>query len=500
VTDERATGVGAAGDWPVTLAQIERCFGGAVPAALATSAADGTANVTYISRAHRVDDHRVALSNQFMSKTARNLAANPRADLLLIDPVTYDEYRLALVYERTERRGPLFERMKADIAALAELEGMQDVYRLRAADVYRVVELEQIPANPAGSVPEDAASERPVGPELAQLAQVVRAVARAGDADIALDTALEALDRVLGHRYLQFLLLDGDGRRLSTIASRGYDDSGIGAEVELGEGQIGTAAARCEPIRAGGLRQAGKYSRSIRTSYELSGVHPGREVAPPGLPGVNSRIAVPATTAGQLVGVLVAESVEPAAYDVVDEHLLGVVASLLASAIELDRLAGAAEEPLDIAQAADAAAISPAVGPGGPVAPVAQTGTALVPGAPVASRLTAPSGTMVTAVRFFDVDGSVFLGTDYLIKGVAGRILWTLVRQHVADGRVEFTNRELRLDPSLDLPGFKDNLESRLILLKRRLDERSAPVRIEKTGRGRFRLLVSGELRPEAAD
>jgi predicted pyridoxine 5'-phosphate oxidase superfamily flavin-nucleotide-binding protein len=485
---------GATGEWPVALAQIERCFGGAVPAALATSAPDGTANITYISRAHRVDDHRVALSNQFMSKTARNLAANPRADLLLLDPVTYDEYRLGLVYERTERRGPLFERMKADIAALAELEGMQDVYRLRAADVFRVVELEQIPANPTGSVPERAPGERVPGPELTQLAEVVRAVARAGDADIALDTALEALDRVLGYRYLQFLLLDGDGQRLSTIASRGYDDGGIGAEVDLGEGQIGTAAARCEPIRAGGLRQAGKYSRTIRASYELSGVRPGREVAPPGLPGVNSRIAVPATTAGQLVGVLVAESVEPAAYDLVDEHLLGVVAALLAGAIELDRMACAADEPLDTA--------APTGTEGGvrPPTTADRTGAPLPTAAPVAAGLTAPSGAMVTAVRFFDVDGSVFLGTEYLIKGVAGRILWTLVRQHVADGRVEFTNRELRLDPSLDLPGFKDNLESRLILLKRRLDERSAPVRIEKTGRGRFRLLVSGALRPEAAD
>jgi hypothetical protein len=170
---------------------------------------------------------------------------------------------------------------------------------------------------------------------------------------------------------------------------------------------------------------------------------------------------------GELVGVLVAESRQPVAFTVADEEVLAVVCSLLASAIEHVRR--------DEAEA-DA------------------------PAMPVPTRRPAAEAATGPVVRFFDADGSVFVDGDYLIKGVAGRILWSLLGQHAANGRVDFTNRELRLDPSLDLPGFKDNLESRLILLKRRLDEREVPIRLEKTGRGRFRLVLTAEPQLESAD
>jgi adenylate cyclase len=55
-----------------SLDDIERCFGGAIPAILTTASPDGVPNIMYLSRAHKVDDERIALSNQFMSKTARN--------------------------------------------------------------------------------------------------------------------------------------------------------------------------------------------------------------------------------------------------------------------------------------------------------------------------------------------------------------------------------------------------------------------------------------------
>jgi adenylate cyclase len=73
---------------------------------------------------------------------------------------------------------------------------------------------------------------------------------------------------------------------------------------------------------------------------------------------------------------------------------------------------------------------------------------------------------------------------------VAGAIFWKLLNDYARDQRTDFTNRELRLDPALRLPDISDNLEARLILLQRRLSERTTFVRIEKTGRGRFRLCV----------
>ena len=128
----------------LTLHDIQSCFEGIIPAEIATASADGVPNVTHLSRVHMVDDERVALSNQFFSKTMRNLAENPHACVVVVDPLTYDSYRMMLVYERTERRGPIFERLRRDVDAIAALTGMAGVFKLRSADIDRVVEVEQV--------------------------------------------------------------------------------------------------------------------------------------------------------------------------------------------------------------------------------------------------------------------------------------------------------------------------------------------------------------------
>lgn len=444
----------------LTVADLAVCFEGAVPAVIATASAAGTPNVTYLSRVRAVDDERVALSNQFFSKTAANLAENPRASVLLVDPTTYDQYRLSLVFERTERRGPVFERLRADVDTLAALEGMQDVFKLRAADIYRVIAIEPTPnARRRSQAP--ATREVPTGPPPAALAELSGRLSRAVDLDVVVTTAARGLVDLLGYESATVLLLDESGRRLYTIASHGYPYEGVGSEVVLGEGVIGLAAEQCRAVRIGNLRQMSKYSRTVRRSFETDQSQgPGPDIPVPDLPHVQSQIAVPALALGQLVGVVAVESTSSVAFSEADEAALQVVATTLAAAVEAART----QERL----AAPQASVPPAPGP--PPAPPAEA----------------------TRVRFYEVDGSTFIDGDYLIKGVAGRLLWALLGHHQREGRVEFTNREMRLDPSLDLPAYRDNLESRLILLKRRLDERAAPVRIEKTGRGCFRLLVEG--------
>jgi len=439
------------------LADLRLCFEGAVPAVIATASAAGVPNVTYLSRVRYVDDEHVALSNQFFSKTSRNLAENPRASMLLVDPTTYDEFRLTLVFERTVKKGLVFQKLREDVDEAAAHHGMQDVFKLRAADLFRVLDIERHGSANHANPPDDTRGPvaRPAG-----LSDLVARLSRCPDLDTLVGATVDGLDELLGYPHSLLMLLDEEGGRLFTIASHGYPAEGVGSEVPVGEGTIGMAAARSSPIRIGNLRQMRKYSTSVKRAFEEEGyVGPGRDVPLPGLEDAESRLAVPAIALGQLVGVLMVESPRSVEFHEADESLLGVVASFVASAIEIDR-----------ARERDA-----------PAAPTTARGAV------------APTGA-ATLVRYFAVDGSVFLDGDYLIRGVAGRILWSLLEQYVANGRVDFTNKEVRLDPRLELPGFRDNLDTRLILLKRRLDERDAPIRIEKTGRGRFCLIVEGAI------
>ncbi|MEF0941638.1 hypothetical protein [Rhizobium sp. BR 362] len=66
------------------------------------------------------------------------------------------------------------------------------------------------------------------------------------------------------------------------------------------------------------------------------------------------------------------------------------------------------------------------------------------------------------------------------------------LEDYVRSGKQDFLNREIRRDRRLQLPDFKDNLETRLILLRRRLEEKAGPIVLQRVDRGRLRLTLAG--------
>jgi adenylate cyclase len=136
----------------VPLAQLRDCFEGVLPAVIATCAPDGTPNVTYLSKVMLVDRDHVALTNQFFSKTAQNVRQNPRAQIIVLRPSTGQQFRLDARYVRSEESGEVFEQLRAELDAIATLMQMQDVFRLRAVDIYHVVRIEPVPSDVDGKV------------------------------------------------------------------------------------------------------------------------------------------------------------------------------------------------------------------------------------------------------------------------------------------------------------------------------------------------------------
>ena len=119
--------------------EIKPAMQGVIPSHVVTCSADGTPNASTISQVYYVDPDHVALSHQFFNKTVRNVRENPRAVVWLISPETFDTWDLALEYDRSETSGPIFETMDMQIEAIASMVGMKGVFKLRSADIYRVV-------------------------------------------------------------------------------------------------------------------------------------------------------------------------------------------------------------------------------------------------------------------------------------------------------------------------------------------------------------------------
>ena len=253
---------------------------------------------------------------------------------------------------------------------------------------------------------------------------------------------------------------EGVGDRLFGMASNGYDGSPAGAEVAFGDGLIGVAAQRRRVVCvASVLRERIMAGAVAERAHAQGRGGSAREIPLPGLAGVQSAAAIPLVLHGALEGVLYLESETAGRFGAHNEPLLRILAGHLAAALSaLDR----------DQDEAPAVATAPAASP-----------------SPAAAAL---------EITYYQADDSVFAGGEYVIKGVPGRILWRLARAYERERRTSFTNRELRLDEQLGLPAGNDNLEARLVALRRRLEAGGWGIALERVARGRLELRVGRPL------
>jgi adenylate cyclase len=450
------------------LEALAPCFQGLIPATLYTCSAEGIPNSAYLSHVDYVDATHVALSFQFFNKSRRNVAENPRALVRVVDPDTQQGWELRLKLERSETAGPIFERMALRIEAIASYCGMKGIFMLKAADIYEVLSVRAVPEQPGLPQPEGRRRAPDAVFTMKALQDLAVRLHSAEGLEPVLDSILAGLDEFFGFRHSMILVPGDQPQTLIALATHGYPAGGAGAEARFGEGITGMVAEARQAIRISGLMRGMLYAYASRSRAEAHGLCPEELRIPlPGLRSPASQLGVPLLARGELVGVLVLESETPYRFHEDDRATIELLGSYLALAIQNAML----QEASDAAE-----------GRGGPGA------LAATPSTPTSPAVAPPASRTRREVAFHRADEVVLVDGEYLIRGLPARVLWKLLTAHQADGRSEFTNRELRLDKSLQLPEYKDNLETRLLLLRRRLDQKLPDVRLVPRARGRFAL------------
>jgi adenylate cyclase len=455
----------------IALSSLTPSFQGLLPAWLCTCSRDGIPNVAMLSHVDYVDARHVALSFQFFNKSKRNIDENPRALVRVYDPDTLQMRELRVRYVRTECDGPTFERMRLRIEAIASHSGLKGIFKLLGADIYEVLSIHTLDyevGRPAVAV--EPAPPPPVAFTMTALQELSDRIQQAPGIDCLLDGILEKLEDIFGFRNSMILLTADRPDRLELVASRGYPEGGVGSEVGFGDGIIGMVAEARKPVRISGLMRHMLYAYAVAERARLHGLCPDdRRIPLPGLASPETQLGIPLLAQGELIGVLCIETDAQYRFHEDDRACVEVLGGYLAIAIQNALLRERSED--------------------------ADDGACPAAAAPLADAAAAPAGGNELEVAFYAGDDCILVDGEYLVRGLPARILWKLLREHRADPAQEFTNRRLRLDKSLDLPVFKDNLESRLILLRRRLEERCPAIRLAPTGRGRFRVALAADVK-----
>lgn len=411
----------------IELSQLRDCFQGIVPAVVCTHDQDGTPNISYLSHVEYVAENQLALSNQFFSKTKRNVLQTKKALLLLLHPQTLQQYELRLHYKHSETSGELFEKMALRLSIIAASEGKAHIYKLLSSDVYEVSSI----------TPRLGMTTRPITlpapiPWRAEFTYGEMARGYLETITALPHSASEAIDLLLRTVRFGFGIEDsyfylGDGQLYN---------SQMASQELLAEhyNVVRKVANYGKAIMLSGLQLQRRYLNSILPSKERSEV---RSVA--------RQLAIPVVFQGKVYGVLLLEDGQVESWDI---DLVQALRSLCSSlALQMGNTEG--------------------------------------------KNLAKDTASTGLNFHYHCESETLFLNDVVFIKNLPAKILSYVLSKNFNQQKTLFSNQEIICALQSDFPvEGKANFEARLILIKKRLESKGLPLRFVSKMRGQFELIV----------
>lgn len=416
----------------IELSQLRDCFQGIVPALICTHDNEGTPNVSYLSHVEYVSENELALSNQFFSKTKRNVLQTKQALLLLLHPRTLQQYELRLSFKQSQTSGEIFEKMSLRLSIIAANEGKAHIYKLLSSDIYEVISITERLGMSKSPVALPAAIPWRTGFTYGEMARGFLETMTATDfkPKESIDLLLKTVRFGFGIDDCYFYLINDSGEvQLYNSENLKQNSQELFAEHY---NVVKKVANYGKPIMLAGLQLQRRYLNSILD--EKSEV---RSIA--------RQLAIPVVFRGNGLGVLIIEDGEASGWDL---EMVQALRSMCTSlALELGK-----SGKVDFSKEIISAGLN---------------------------------------FNYHRESETLFLNDIVFIKNLPSKILSYVLSKYLKGEKTIFSNQEIICALQSDFPiEGKANFESRLILIKKRLEEKGLPLRLVSRGRGQFELIV----------
>ena len=175
--------------------------------------------------------------------------------------------------------------------------------------------------------------------EIEIIEKVASQISKTLNLDAIAKTMLISMEEYFNFKHSMILLLDSSESALKVIATHGYKEEGIGAEVKIGVGVIGMVAKKKKLMRMANLGAQKQYMQAIKQQIQPSeDTELVEEVSLPGLKNAESQVAIPMLMEDELIGVFSVESDQVNIFDKSDELIIKILANQTANALQNAKL------------------------------------------------------------------------------------------------------------------------------------------------------------------